>query len=189
MIKRIGFLLIGVSVMWILNNKKKEKKEDIIEKNNINMFFEKEEVDNTKIYTSPNEYLMILEIPKINLKKGLYSIESLKNNVNQNLEIINSSNMPDIENGNLVIAGHSGTSDVSYFRYLYKLVINDYCYIYYNGKKYTYKIVNIYNEEKNGKITIHKDNGIRTITLITCTLNNDKMQTVYIGNPVNIESY
>ena len=97
--------------------------------------------------------------------------------------------MPDIEKGNLVIAGHSGTSEVSYFRYLYKLVINDYCYIYYNGKKYTYKIVNIYNEKKDGKITIHKDSDIRTITLITCTLNNDNMQTVYIGNLVNIENY
>ena len=175
--------------MWILNTIINNKKEDIIEKNSINMFFEKEEVNVVKKDTGLSEYLMVLEIPKINLKKGLYHIDSFQNNVNENLEIINSSNMPDIENGNLIIAGHSGTSDVSYFRYLYKLVTNDYCYIYYNGKKYTYKIVNIYNERKDGKITIHKDSGIRTITLITCTLNNDSMQTVYIGNLMDIESY
>lgn len=175
--------------MWVLNTIINDKREDIIEKNNINMFFEKDDFDNTKKDTNTKEYLMILEIPKINLKKGLYNIGSFQNNVNQNLEIINSSNMPDIENGNLVIAGHSGTSDVSYFRYLYKLIINDYCYIYYNGKKYTYKIVNIYNEKKDGKITIHKDSDIRTITLITCTLNDNNMQTVYIGNLVNIENY
>lgn len=189
MIKRIGLLLIGISIMWILNTIINDKKEDIIEKNNIDMFFEKEEGNNTKKDNNINEYLMILEIPKINLKKGLYNIKSFQNNVNKNLEIIDSSKMPDIENGNLVIAGHSGTSDVSYFRYLYKLEINDYCYIYYNGSKYTYKIVNIYNEKKDGKITIHKDDDVRTITLITCTLNNDNMQTVYIGNLVNIESY
>ena len=189
MIKRIGLLLIGISIMWILNTIINDKKEDIIEKNNIDMFFEKEEGDNTKKDNNINEYLMILEIPKINLKKGLYNIKSFQNNVNQNLEIIDSSKMPDIENGNLVIAGHSGTSEVSYFRYLYKLVINDCCYIYYNGRKYTYKIVNIYNEKKDGKITIHKDSDVRTITLITCTLNNDNMQTVYIGNLVNIENY
>ena len=175
--------------MWVLNTIINDKKEDIIENNKINMFFEKEEINNTKKDTNINKYLMVLEIPKINLKKGLYNINSFQNNVNKNLEIIDVSNMPDIETGNLIIVGHSGTSDVSYFRYLYKLVINDYCYIYYNGKKYTYKIINIYNEKKDGKITIHKDKNLRTITLITCTLNNDSMQTVYIGNLVNIESY
>lgn len=175
--------------MWVLNIIINDKKEDIIENNKINMFFEKEEINVKENNDNTNKYLMILEIPKINLKKGLYNINSFQNNVNKNLEIIDASNMPDIETGNLIIAGHSGTSDVSYFRYLYKLVINDYCYIYYNGKKYTYKIINIYNEKKDGKITIHKDKNLRTITLITCTLNNDSMQTVYIGNLVNIESY
>ena len=61
--------------MWVLNTIINDKREDIIEKNNINMFFEKEEVDNTKKDTNINEYLMILEIPKIKLKKGLYNID------------------------------------------------------------------------------------------------------------------
>ena len=189
MIRKIGLILIFLSSLYLVSiylSKKSIVKEETVKISNF-LNIEKDNINLSK--RDKNNYYMILEIPKINLKKGLYSIDSNLNNVDFNLEILSSSSMPDTQNSNLIIAGHSGTSDVSYFRYLYKLVINDYCYIYYNGKKYTYKIVNIYNEKKDGKITIHKDSDIRTITLITCTLNDNNMQTVYIGNLVNMETY
>ena len=189
MIRKIGITLILLSSILLLITKL--NKESIVNReiSKISAFFTKDKKVSEKIEANNNLYSMIIEIPQINLKKGLYSITSPLNTVDKNLEILSYSNMPDEDNGNVIIAGHSGTSDVSYFRYLYKLNINDLCYIYYKGNKYTYEIKKIYNEEKNGTITIHKDNNISTITLITCTFNNDKMQTVYIGNLINIENY
>ena len=57
-------------------------------------------------------------------------------------------------------------------------------YITHKGTKYSYKIVNIYNVEKNGRVTIYRNYDKTTLTLITCTKNNDASQTVYIAELV-----
>ena len=77
-----------------------------------------------------NVYDMVIEIPSINLKYGLYDINSRYNSVNYGLQILRESDMPNVTNGNLVIAGHSGTSSISYFRYLYRLKNDDVVFIY-----------------------------------------------------------
>ena len=59
---------------------------------------------------------MILDIPKIDLKKGIYSKESFKNNVDQNVTILNESLLP--SEGTVILAAHSGNSSVSFFRNL-----------------------------------------------------------------------
>lgn len=189
MIRKIGLILIFLSSLYLVSiylNKKSIVKEETVKISNF-LNIEKDNINLSK--RDKNNYYMILEIPKINLKKGLYSIDSNLNNVDFNLEILSSSSMPDTQNSNLIIAGHSGTSEVSYFKNLYKLTKDDYCYIYYNGSKYIYQITNIYSQPKIGKITIYRDNNLKTLTLITCTLNNNDMQTVYIGNLVNMETY
>ena len=48
-------------------------------------------------------------------------------------------------------------------------------------KKYTYKIVNIYNEEKTGMIKIIRDSEKTILTLITCTKDDEYHQTIYIA--------
>mgnify|MGYP003526954802 CR=1 FL=1 len=53
-------------------------------------------------------------------------------------------------------------------------------YVTYNGSKYAYKLINVYNVEKNGTVKIVRSYDKTTLTLITCTRNNDKAQTVYI---------
>ena len=125
------------------------------------------------------EYLGILEIKKIKLRKGFYKLNSNLNNVDKNIMIVSSSNMPDVNKGNLILASHSGNSSVSYFRYLYKLDMEDIASIYYLGKKYDYKLINYYDVDKNGSVQIIKNNDINTLTLITCKKNTDK-QTVFI---------
>ncbi len=125
------------------------------------------------------EYIGILEIKKIKLKKGFYKLNSNLNNVDKNIMIVSSSNMPDVNKGNLILASHSGNSSVSYFRYLDKLDMEDVASIYYLGKKYDYKLVNYYDVNKNGSVQIIKNNDISTLTLITCKKNTDK-QTVFI---------
>lgn len=130
-------------------------------------------------YINKEEYLGILEIKKIKLKKGFYKLNSNLNNVDKNIMIVSSSDMPNVNNGNLILASHSGNSSVSYFRYLDKLDMEDIASIYYLGKKYDYKLINYYDVNKNGSVQIIRNNDINTLTLITCKKNTDK-QTVFI---------
>ena len=53
-------------------------------------------------------YIGILEISKLGIKKGFLNLESPYNNVNKNVTLIEYSTMPDVENGNLILAAHSG---------------------------------------------------------------------------------
>ena len=88
--------------------------------------------------------------------------------------------MPDVKNGNLIIAAHSGNSYISYFKNLYKLSNDDVAYVYFNNIKYTYKVAGKYDVEKTGKVVIHRDNKKNTLTLITCSQTDKSKQIVYI---------
>lgn len=138
-----------------------------------------------KNVTTDNEYIGILKIPKIGLEKGLVSKNSYYNNVNRNIFILNESDMPDKKNGNVILAGHSGNSRISFFKNLYKLGINDYVSIFYNGNEYKYKVVNLYEIEKTGKANIVRNVEKNTLTLITCKQNTNK-QIVYICELIDV---
>ena len=86
--------------------------------------------------------------------------------------------MPDIKNSNLILAAHSGNSNVSSFKDLNKLEINDNIYIEYNNKEYQYKIVNYYTVEKTGLIDIIRNKNKTTLTLITCIENTNKQLVI-----------
>ena len=142
----------------------------------------KEEVaeqEEKKEATTPTiNYIAVIKIPKIGLEKGLASKGSYWNNVNRNIEILSESDMPDVENGNVILAGHSGNSGVSYFRKLNKLQNDDTVSIVYNGKEYKYKMVNSYEIEKNGYAHIVRNAEKSTLTLITCKHNTNKQIVV-----------
>ena len=125
-------------------------------------------------------YLGILEIPKINLKNGFYDLDYKYNNVDYNITVINGSTYPNEQNNNLILAAHSGDCDYCYFDKLYKLKEGDFAYLQYKNKKYSYKIVNIYEVEKDGTVTIYRDYSKNCLTLITCTRGSNTKQTVYI---------
>lgn len=134
-----------------------------------------------------NDYIGYLTIPKINLTKGFLDNRSEENNVDKNILVVNGSNYPDVDKGNFIIAGHSGTGWNSFFNDLYKLNIGDTAYITYKNKKYIYSITNIYTQQKTGKIAIYRDYTKTTLTLITCTNNDSKTQTIYIAELLQIE--
>ena len=134
------------------------------------------------------EYIGYLEIKKINLRQGLVSKKSYYNNVNRNIQILTTSDYPDKEKGNVILAAHSGTSSISYFKNLYKLSAGDEAKIFYKNYVYTYKIVNIYNVPKTGSIVINRDVSKQCLTLITCTKNSKNEQTVYILELVSKEA-
>ncbi len=126
------------------------------------------------------DYLGIIEIPKINLKRYFYNIDDERNNVDKNIMLIEKSNMSNEENGNIIFASHRGSSRVAFFDKLHLIDEGDEIYIYYNNKKYTYRYNNKYDVIKNGKIKIERDMNKTAITLITCKKGTNK-QTVFIG--------
>ena len=139
---------------------------------------EKEETVETEV---TNEYIGYLNIPKINLTKGFYSKKSKENDIDKNILVVKESSYPDVDKGNLIIAGHSGNSWKAFFNDLYKLNKGDYAYVTYKNKKYAYKIVNIYKQDKVGTIAIYRDYNKTTLTLVTCTNYESTTQTIYIA--------
>ena len=132
-------------------------------------------------------YTGILEISKINFSKGFYKKDSSLNNVKYNIKILPQSSYPDEDKGNTIIIGHSGNYNNSYFANLYKLALGDTASIRYNNKTYTYKIVNIYTDTKDGTVTIYRDETKTCLTLITCTKDDKTTQTIYILELVSIQ--
>lgn len=201
----IGSLLIIMSGIFLIVHKYYiNYSKSLIEEEQINSFLEKIEIVETEeVEESPvveeepkkeqkqivYDYIAVLEIPSINLKRGLVSYDSKYNNVNYNIEIIEKSSMPDIENGNLILAGHNGNSSISFFKNLYKLKENDLFYIYYNGYKYVYKYSYYYEVDKTGTVDIVRDLNQTAITLITCKKNSDTKQLVFVGYLVDKVDY
>ena len=159
----------------------KEEKEEIITSSDDQVL--KEETSATSY-----SYIGVLEIPSISVKRGFVESNNKYNNVNYNIQILDGSDMPNITNGNFIIAGHSGSGRVSYFKNLDKLVTGDISYIYYGGIKYTYKVTNIYDIEKNGTALITRDLDKTTLTMITCRHNTNK-QIIVISELINQENY
>ena len=131
------------------------------------------------------EYIGTLLIPKINLKKGFVAKDSPYNNVDQNILVVSVSDYPDVVNGNLILAGHSGTGYKAFFRDLYKLQLGDTAQIIYQNKQYDYRITKIYKQQKTGKIAIYRDYNKTTLTLVTCSKDDNQHQTIYILELVN----
>ena len=183
-----GILLILFSIFIISFDIYKNTKKEIQEVELVEDFFQEvpdvleEPIEEEEVSTQENKvetssptynYVAILEIPSIGLKRGIVDLNSKYNNVKYNIQIIEHSEFPIIENSNLILAGHNGSSNVSFFKNLYKVKEDSLIYLYYDGYKYIYKL----NRYKT------------TITLITCKKNTDNMQTVYIGYLVDKVEY
>ena len=121
-----------------------------------------------QIIIKNNEKIGQLIINKINLKQDLYKIESKKNNIEENVTIMKESNYPNISNGILILAAHSGTGKIAYFEKLDNLELKDNVIIIYNNKKYIYQITKIWEQKKNGYIKIKKENK-KQLILTTCS--------------------
>lgn len=140
-----------------------------------------EQTTNKPTATITYNYIGYLEIPKINLKKGFVDIKSRDNNVDKNIAIMKDSVYPNIDGSLMVMASHNGTCSTCYFRNLKKLSNNDKIYIYYDEFKYTYKLVNIYEVKKTGKVSIYRNSRKTTLALVTCKWGTKDTQVVYIA--------
>ena len=185
----LGSFLIILSISLLLVKYLNIYKNDNKEKKALENFYIQEEVINNEEQHDNNlvnkessnyDYIAVLRIPRINLKKGLVSKNSRYNNIEYNVTIHELSSRPDEINGNVILMAHSGTAYISYFNNLKRLKINDHIYLDYNNKTYDYRITNIYDVEKTGSLNIKRNNNTSTITLITCRDNTNK-QIVVIG--------
>ena len=186
-------LVIGIALFtynsvydYYLNMLDKNKVDNYINDSKIKVNVVSIDNENTINNEEVNNYLGVISIPKINLEQGFYDIDNPLNNVDKNIELISNSNMPDVENGTLILAAHSGNDRVSYFNKLYKLNIDDEIEIIYNKSKYLYKLIDIYEVEKTGSITLRNINNITSLVLVTCSNFNDDLQVVYIARLVNV---
>ena len=191
--KYIAILMIFCGLILNIHNYYVNYHKEISEKESIEVFFEKEENKNEEIKTLKENkeiinYIAILEIPRINLKKGLVDPNSSLNDVSQNIEILNPVSMPDKENSTFILASHSGNANISYFNRLDELDIGDDVYVYYKNIKYTYKITEYYQVDKTGTINLKTNDKDKQIVLTSCNRPNTR-QLVYIGTLKDEKSY
>ena len=170
-----------------MNEKIYDNKETEIYNVNTTEVTTDEEENKTDNYQDIESYIGYLEIPKIKFRRGFYNIDSRLNTVEANIEIIKGSEMPDVTNGNLIIAGHSGTGWKAFFKNLYKLEVGDEAIVTYAGVNYKYKITNIYKEKNTGTVSIKRNYDKTTLTLITCTKDDSSTQTIYIAELYTVE--
>lgn len=163
---------VVVKVYEDKSDKKTEDKNTIGVNENVNKVLVNEK-------TLDKDYLGMIEIPKINLKKNLYNIDSYQNDVNKNIEVLKASVMPNVVCGNFILAAHSGNTSLGYFRNLHDLKVGDEIFVNYKDDMYAYEVAKVYDVLKTGKVAIKRDKSKTTITLITC-LGNDR-QLVVIG--------
>ena len=130
----------------------------------------KQEINSISNYLEHKDdyYDAVLEIPIINLKKGL----KRDTNVDDGITIID---YQKFINNNIILASHSGNCDTCYFSRLDEITENDFVYLYKDNVKYIYQVYNIKELKKN---TFKLDDKNGMITLITCSKIKDDMQII-----------
>ena len=108
-----------------------------------------------------NMYYGYLIIPSIDINLGFYDYDNPLNNVDLNIELIDTK----IDNTYL-LAGHSGIGKNAFFNNLKDIQINDDVYLEIAGIINHYKVINIKKEIKDGSISINRLQD--QIILTTC---------------------
>ena len=159
-----------------LDNKNNESIETFFETEEQETIVEDSNTDQEEVKTNNNSYnyIAVLEVPSISLKRGLVDKNSNANNVSKNIQILNESDMPDVKNGTM---------------HLDKVKIDDLVYIYYNHIKYTYKVTKMYEEVKDGNISVYKDKSKTNLILTTCNPTHKGYQLIVVSELINQENY
>ena len=199
---KVGFLILIIGILIFFSTPLMKIRGEVFEEMRLAIFQKNINKDNTTINNINTENLEVTEeenkeketeakkpnysyigelyIPDIKLRKGFVSKDSKYNNVEYNITIADVSDYPDVPMGNFILMAHSGNAYISFFDKLYKLQIGATASVSYNATTYNYHLVNIYNQAKTGTVAIYRDHTKKTLTLITCTHNDEYNQTIYI---------
>ena len=201
-LSKVGFFFLIVGILVFISTPLRKIKGEVFEEMRLAIFQQNINEENTTINDINTDNLQVtvesnkeaeendkktnysyigeLSIPKIKLKRGFVSKNSKYNNIQYNIAIAKEASYPDKERGNFILMAHSGNAYISFFDKLYRLEIGDEATVSYKAKKYKYKLTKIYNQPKTGQVAIYRDPTKKTLTLITCTHNDDYNQTIYI---------
>ena len=121
------------------------------------------------------QYSSVLEVPSVNIKRGVLDINNKYNDAKYNIELIKEND------STIILAAHNGNYSNSYFGKLKDIELGDEIKYYKDGILYTYIYSESYDIKKNGYADIYRSGEKKSIILITCKDNTDDAQTVYIG--------
>lgn len=121
------------------------------------------------------KYYGYLVIPKVNMKLGFYNVDNEKNNVGENVTLIDTG-----INNTYLLAAHSGSGHLAYFNDLRYLSVGDKITLIIDGNIMNYEVVNIRNEIKNGKINIKNEKN--QVILTTCNQVKKGYQLIIEGS-------
>ena len=154
----VGIIILSIWLGYIFINKK------ITYENNVSI---------SRFYntTMNYEYFGLLKIAKIKLESVLYLKGDSKNNVNKNIYVV-SNNMNFI-----VLAAHSGDSEIAYFKNLNKLNIGDILDFINKNQKRTYELFYKTKIMKTGTAKLRKYD-YPVIVLITCSKTEKNKQEI-----------
>lgn len=178
-IVNIGYLFVILGTVFTVSTYVLERNQIVTEKNKIAYTLQeqtgylKKDIEDT--------YDMILSIPQIQLKKGIYEKNDKRNNIEENVTIHEQSDFPDQEHSNVILMAHSGSGKKAFFHDLEKLNEDSLIEFYYQRTKYVYKIDHYYSELKIGTLSIQRDHTKKSITLITCSQKDKTRQLIYVG--------
>lgn len=158
-------LLIIIVISFYINENKKIITNDVL--------------TNSFEYSSKTHQIPVakLIIKKIGVENNLYDIGTKENVVDKNITILKESTFPDKEESILFIAAHSGDGKVAYFKNLDHLEIKDLVEFIYHDDKYIYKVVNMYEKQKDGYIELNRISK-HQLVLTTCSPKNKGMQLI-----------
>ena len=122
-----------------------------------------------------DEILFEIEVSSIGLKENVYNIDSVFNDVDKHVQILEQSKL---ENNLIFLAAHSGYSEVSYFNSLVNLEVGDMIEIKNFNKKLIFVVKEIYYVPKIGYVELNDDVIKDMLFLITCSLDYNGMQLV-----------
>lgn len=116
-----------------------------------------------------------ITISKISLDAPLYNQNSEHNNVEENVTLLESNP----SNSHFIIAAHSGTGPIAYFKRLEELTIDDEIFLDYNNEIFHYNVIEKYYEIKNG--IIHLPAQIKDTLILTTCANKKNQQLILIA--------
>lgn len=124
-----------------------------------------------------DKVLMNLSINKINVNNKIYEKDSALNHIDKNVFILKESDYPDKNKGIVLLGAHSGTGEIAYFKNLNRISESDIIEIDYNKKKYRYRVINKYLDEKKDGISVNYNVKKNRLVLYTC---NPKDKSNYL---------
>lgn len=155
---------------------------------------ETSDVDNTNLYNINDEvdfskYYAAIEIPSIEMKQGIKKDNGSNKIIDASVASLVTSDMPDVDNGNYVLAGHSGNGNKSYFKDVGTMKENDTIIIYYNAKKYYYKVYNVSEVHETNLTPLERVKDKTIVTLITCKNTDDQYRIIVQASLISVEEY